>query len=199
MRSRRLTILVIAFLLSAAGVATAQDARPEVSGGYRYLHIGGSDGEDGTSAPRGWYVDVAYPITPMLSIVGDIGGHYKSESETFVEQGVTITGTAKASVHTFLFGVRLSRRDTPRVTPFGQVLFGAARAAASVETSADVGGVPFEFDFDESASEPALSIGGGVNVAAGSFVVRLQAEWLKILADDSGNAFRFGAGVVIPF
>lgn len=199
MRVRRLTMLVLGFLLSAAGAATAQDVRPEVSGGYRYLHIGGSDGEDGASVPKGWYVDVAYPITPMLSIVGDVGGHYKSESETFVEQGVTITGTAKASVHTFLFGVRLSGRDNPRVTPFGQVLFGAARATTSVEATANVGGVPFEVDFDESDSEAALSIGGGVNVGAGSFVVRLQAEWLKVLADDSGNAFRFGAGVVIPF
>lgn len=195
----RLTTLVTVFLLSAAGAASAQDPRPDVSGGYRYLHIGGSDDEDGTSVPKGWYLDVAYPITPMLSIVGDVGGHYKSESETFDEQGVTITGTAKASVHTFLAGVRLSGRDNPRVTPFGQVLFGVARASASVEASANVGGVPFEVDFDESSSEAALSIGGGANIAAGSFVVRLQAEWLKILADDSGNAFRFGAGLVIPF
>jgi hypothetical protein len=29
--------------------------------------------------------------------------------------------------------------------------------------------------------------------------VRVQAEWLKILADDSGNAFRLGIGLVIPF
>ena len=199
MRSRRLTILVSGFLLSTAGAAFAQDARPEVSGGYRYLYIAGTDDADGTSVARGWYVDVAYPVTPMLSVVGDVGGHYKSESETFTEQGVTITGTAKASVHSFLVGVRLSRRDNPRITPFGQVLFGAARAAASVESTADVGGVPFEFDFDESESEAALSVGGGANVGVRSFVVRLQAEWLKILADDSGNAFRFGAGVVIPF
>lgn len=199
MRSRRLTILVVGFLLTTAGAALAQDDRPEVSGGYRYLYVAGTEGADGTSVPKGWYVDVAYPITPMLSIVGDVGGHYKSESETFTEQGVTITGTAKASIHSFLFGVRLSRRDNPRVTPFGQVLFGAARAAASAEASADVGGVPFEFDFEESDTEAALSVGGGVNVGAGSFVLRFQAEWLKILEEDSGNAFRFGAGVVIPF
>ena len=83
MRSRRLTILVSGFLLSTAGAAFAQDARPEVSGGYRYLYVAGTEGADGTSVPKGWYVDVAYPITPMLSIVGDVGGHYKSESETF--------------------------------------------------------------------------------------------------------------------
>jgi hypothetical protein len=196
---RRLTILVTGLMLATAGAALAQDARRELSGGYRYLYIAGTDDADGTSVPAGWYVDVAYPITPMLSLVGDVGGHYKSESESFVEQGVTITGTAKVSVHSFLGGVRLSQRDNPRVTPFGQVLFGAARASASVEASANVGGVPFDLDFDESETEPALSIGGGANVSAGSFVIRVQGEWLKILADDSGNAFRFGAGVVIPF
>lgn len=195
---RRLATLVLGVLLLSTGTAVAQE-RPEVSGGWRYLYIAGSDGENGVNVPKGWYFDVAYPITPMLSIVGDVGGHYKSESDTFVEQGVTVTGTSKASVHTFLFGVRLSGRGNPRVTPFGQVLFGAARAAASVEGSANVGGVPFELDFDESDSEAALSLGGGANVTAGSFVIRLQAEWLKILADDSGNAFRFGAGVIIPF
>jgi hypothetical protein len=194
----RRTLLIIGIILAAVP-AYAQDTRPEVSGGYRYLYIGGSDDADGTSVPKGWYVDVAYPITPMLSIVGDVGGHYKSESETFSEGGVTITGTAKANVHTFLGGVRLSRRNNPRFTPFAQVLFGTGRAAASLEATVDVGGVPFDSSFDESDTEAALSVGGGVNVGAGSFVVRLQGEWLKILSDDSGNAFRFGAGVVIPF
>jgi hypothetical protein len=194
----RLTLLVIGAILAAAP-AHAQELRPEVSGGYRYLYIGGSDDADGTTVPLGWYLDVAYPLTPMLSLVGDVGGHYKSESETFSEEGVTITGTAKANVHTFLGGIRLSRRDNPGFTPFGQVLFGAGRAAASLEATVDVGGIPFDSSFDESDTEAALSVGGGVNVGAGSFVVRLQAEWLKILSEDSGNAFRLGAGVVIPF
>ena len=77
----RLTTLVTVFLLSAAGAASAQDPRPDVSGGYRYLHIGGSDDEDGTSVPKGWYLDVAYPITPMLSIVGDVGTVGRSQAE----------------------------------------------------------------------------------------------------------------------
>lgn len=195
---RRLATLVLAVLVLASGTATAQD-RPEFSAGWRYLYIAGSDGSDGTNVPKGWYVDVAVPLSGMLSIVGDVGGHYKSESETITEQGVTVTGTAKANVHTFMGGVRLSGRQNPDLTPFAQVLFGAARASASVEASANVGGVPFEFDFEESDTEAALSLGGGVNLRAGSIDVRLQADWLKILADDSGNAFRFGVGVVIPF
>ena len=199
---RRLATLVLGGLVLTSGPALAQD-RPEVSAGWRLLHLSGSDPEDisGTeddsvNVPKGWYFDVAVPITPMLSIVGDIGGNYKSESESFTEQGVTFTGDADVRVHTFLAGIRLRATENPRVSPFAQILFGAARATASVE--ANVGGVPL-IDFDESSTEAVLSLGAGINLMPGSFGVRVQAEWLKILEDDSGNAFRFGVGIVIPF
>ena len=199
---RRLATLVIAILVLTGGTAIAQD-RAEVSAGWRLLHISGSDtGEisgtedDGVNLPKGWYVDVAVPITPMFSIVGDVGGNYKSESVTFTEQGISFSGTAKVNVHTFLGGIRLRATENPRVTPFAQLLFGVARGSAGVE--ATVGGVPL-IDFDESGTDAAMSLGAGVNLTAGTIGVRLQAEWLKILEDDSGNAFRFGAGVVIPF
>ena len=199
---RRLATLVIGVRALTGGMAIAQD-RPEVSAGWRLLHISGSDtGEiagtedDGVNLPKGWYVDVAVPITPMFSIVGDVGGNYKSESVTFTEQGIAFSGTAKVNVHTFLGGVRLRATENPRVTPFAQLLFGVARGRASVE--ATVGGAPL-IDFDEAGTDAAMSLGAGVNLTAGSIGVRLQAEWLKILEDESGNAFRFGAGVVIPF
>ena len=199
---RRLAALVVGILALTGGTAIAQD-RPEISAGWRLLHISGSDAADisgsedeGVNLPKGWYVDVAVPITPMFSIVGDVGGNYKSESVSFTEQGISFSGTAKVSLHTFLGGIRLRATENPRVTPFAQLLFGAARGSATVEAA--VGGVPL-VDFDESGTDAALSLGAGVNLTAGSIGVRLQAEWLKILEDESGNAFRFGAGVVIPF
>ena len=208
MRSRRPGVLLLGFLIFSTGTALAQD-KPEVSAGWRDLYIAGSDDEvqgldvpdagDGMNIPKGWYFDVAVPFSPMLSIVGDIGGHYKSETAAESVQGVTVTGTAEAKVHTFMGGIRLRGGQNQRVSPFAQVLFGAARGSFDAEGSVSVGGTPFAFDFSESETEAALSLGGGVNLSAGSLGVRLQAEWLKILADDSGNAFRFGVGVVIPF
>ena len=198
MRSRRLSVLLLGFLLFGATTALAQD-KTEVSAGWRDLYISGSDGEDGTNIPKGWYLDVSVPLSPMFSIVGDVGGHYKSEATTQVVQGISVTGTADAKIHTFMGGVRLRGGQNPRVSPFAQVLFGAALASFDAEGSVTVGGIPQAFDFSESDTEAALSLGGGVNLSAGSLGVRLQAEWLKILADDSGNAFRFGVGVVIPF
>ena len=187
----------MAFLLAAATTGFAQER--EFSAGWRLLHINGTDGEDGLNMPLGWYMDVALPLTPMLSIVGDIGGNYKSEDETEVIQGISFTGSADADVHSFLGGIRLSARNNPRFVPFGQVLFGAARASVDIEATATVGGQTLTFDESESETEAAMTLGGGVNVSAGSLAVRVQAEWLKILADDSGNAFRFAVGVVIPF
>ncbi|MGH9237530.1 MAG: hypothetical protein ACRD3G_05770 [Vicinamibacterales bacterium] len=199
---RRLATLVLGALILTSGTALAQ-GRPEISAGWRLLHISGSDvvdgaetDDDGLNVPKGWYFDVAVPITPMLSIVGDIGGNYKSETESLTEQGITFTGSVTSSVHTFLGGIRLGATENPRVNPFAQILFGAARGAASVE--ATLSGVPL-IDFEESATEAAMSLGAGVNLNAGTFGVRIQAEWLKILEEDSGNAFRFAAGIVIPF
>jgi hypothetical protein len=196
---RRIATLVVGVLLVACGTALAQD-RAEVSVGWRHLYIAGSDGEAGANVPKGWYADIAVPFTGRFLAVAEAAGHYESETAPpDLVPGVNITGTADAKIHTFLGGVRVRGGASPRVSPFAQVLFGVARASASAEGNVTVGGTTVPFDFSESESEAALSVGGGVNVSAGSLGVRIQAEWLKILADDSGNAFRVGIGLVIPF
>lgn len=196
---RRLAAFVIGTLLLSSGTALAQD-NVEVSAGWRHLYIAGSDGEDGMNIPKGWYADIAVPFNGRFSVVAEAAGHYDSETAPpDLVPGVTITGTADARFHTFMGGVRVKGGANPRASPFAQVLFGVARASVSAEGSVSSGGLTVPFDFSESETEAALSIGGGVNVSAGSLGVRFQAEWLKILAEDSGNAFRFGIGVVIPF
>ena len=196
---RRVTLLVIGALFFTGGTAVAQE-KAEVTAGWRHLYIAGSDGEDGSNIPKGWYADIAVPFFGRFSAVAEAAGHYKSESAPpDLVPGVSITGTAEASVHTFMGGVRVRGGANPRIRPFAQFLFGVARATVSSEGSVTSGGVTVPFDFSESDSEAALSVGGGANLTAGSYVFRLQAEWLKILADDSGNAFRFGVGFVIPF
>ena len=196
---RRMTVLVLGVLLFTVGTAFAQD-KVEVSAGWRHLYIDESDGDDGTNIPKGWYADVSVPFNSRFSAVAEAAGHYTSEdAPPDLVPGVNITGTADASVHTFLGGVRVRGGANARVSPFAQVLVGVARASVSAEGSVSSGGLTVPFDFSESETEAALSIGGGLNLSAGSLRVRLQGEWLKILADESGNAFRFGIGVVIPF
>ena len=98
---RRVTALVIGSLLLVTGTALAQD-RGDISGGYRYLR------SEGESVSKGFYVDVTGHLTNVFSIVGEVGGSYKSESET----AFGITAEASGRIHTFAAGVKLS-------VPFG--------------------------------------------------------------------------------
>jgi outer membrane protein with beta-barrel domain len=195
----RVAVLLCASLFIAAGTSLAQGTRGEWSGGWRHLYVAGSDGEDGVNFPRGWYVDVALHLNEMFSVVGDVGGNYKSEDITEVFQGITVTGNADASVHTFMGGLRVRSSGNPAVVPYGQILFGGAHAGFDVEASSVVNGQTITVSDDDSETEAAMSIGGGVNLGTPYVAIRLHAEWLKILQEDSGNAFRFAVGVVVPF
>jgi len=198
-RLRHLAALMSAAVVVTAGTAFAQNARAEVSGGWRHLYIQAIEGEDGLHLPKGWYADVAVHMNDIVSIVGDVGGNYVTEDATETLYGITITGSAGVSLHTYLGGVRFRMSRNPRIVPFAQVLFGGVRASASIEATLTVDGESLPIDESESASNGGMTAGGGVNLAAGPVGVRLQAEYLKVFVDDGGNAFRFAVGVVVPF
>ena len=55
-------------------------------------------------------------------------------------------------------------------------------------------------DQSVSDSDFAFDADGGINVRlSDALAARLSAGYLRIGGGDGGNAFRFGAGVVIPF
>jgi hypothetical protein len=73
--------------------AFAQSApRAELSGGYQFLNFS-SDGEN-ESMGKGWFVDVAGNLSPMLGIVFQVGGNYKSFEEFVTVGGLTVSATA---------------------------------------------------------------------------------------------------------
>jgi len=184
-------------LFGFASTAAAQD-RPsfEASGGWSLLHTTEVD----ETLPVGWYGDIAANVTNTIAIVGQVTGNYKSINETTTDFGVPVTLTADLKLHTFMGGVRFSARQHPRVVPFGQVLFGLARLSASVEAGATAGGQTMTFNESESENELAIEAGGGVNIRLTERVgARLGASYVRFGGDDGGNAFRVGAGVVVPF
>ncbi len=178
----RLAVFVLATVLLAAGTASAQD-RGDVSGGYRFLR------SEGVNFGAGWYVDVAGHLTDVVSVVGDVGGTYKSLSETI--QGITIS--ADVQLHTFMGGARFrAAMLNRRIVPFGQVLFGAGNAT----TSASGGGI----SISESSTDGAMMFSGGVDVnGSGSLGVRVQAGVLRDFSDDASNIFQFSIGARIGF
>lgn len=180
---RRRAALVIAVLLMAGGTAFAQD-RGDISGGYRFMR------SEGVNVGKGWYADVSGHLTDMVSIVGDVGGSYKGESESFA--GVTIAADIK--IHTFTGGLKVrASAVSPSVVPFGQVLFGVATA----KTEASGGGI----SISESLTDPMLNLSGGVDVRGGAPVgLRAQVGWWRIFSEgEAFNAFHISIGATIGF
>jgi hypothetical protein len=204
MRSARPGVGALVAIMVVCGwtaVAEAQVRSGEFSAGWKLLHAMDVVLDADETIPVGWYADVAGRIAGPISIVGEVAGAYKSFSSRITELGVPVDVDADVDIHSFLGGVRISAFQNPRVVPFGQVLLGAARGSITVTGTATVGGRQFDVSESESSTDLAIDFGGGVNLAVGdNFAVRLNGSFTRIGgSDDGGNAFRFGAGVVVPF
>jgi hypothetical protein len=178
-----------AMFLMVAGFArpaAAQDGpKVELSGGYNWLTAKPSDEDEWTKFPAGWYFDVAGNVNNSVGIVGQITGNYK----TFDDEDVD---NFKVKLHTFMAGVRGS--SAGRVRGFGQFLVGAAKLKGSVP------------GFSVSETDPAIQLGGGVNVMGSSNIgFRAGVDYLRVFTKEEGdvigskgtNGFRFNVGVVI--
>jgi len=183
---RRLAVLVIGALLLTSGTVFAQD-KGDISGGYRYLHAGGDESE---SFPKGWYFDVTGHLTDMVSIVGDVGGTYKSES--FTEGGLSFEGNLK--IHTFQGGVKF-RVPTmnPNVVPFAQVLGGGVKSSFKFTAGS--------LSESDSSTDGILTISGGVDVSGMAKIgVRVQAGYFRVFEEGEGtNGFQFSIGAKVGF
>ena len=183
---RRLSLLVIGVLLISGGTALAQD-KGDVSGGYRVLRAFGDEAE---TFGKGWYFDVTGHVTDMVSIVGDVGGSYKSES--FTEAGTTFEGNLK--IHTFQGGVKF-RVPTmnPNIVPFAQVLGGGVRSSFKFTAGS--------FSESDSATDGLLTLSGGVDVSGMAKVgVRVQAGYFRVFEEGDGtNGFQFSIGAKVGF
>src|SRR5262245_47948000 len=101
--------------LRVGGLARLVPGQPkaEVPVGYNYLQAKSSGDDEWTKFPAGWYADVSGNVTPMVSIVGQVTGNYK----TFEDEG-----DFKLKLHTFMVGVRGS--SAGNVSGYGQFLVG---------------------------------------------------------------------------
>lgn len=200
-RNSSLCLGVCLVLLGLALPAAAQTMpKAEVSGGYQLLNL--SSGGDSESFPKGWYVDVAGNLNRHIGVVVEVGGNYKSMTESVTVGGVSATATADIKLHEFMGGVRVSSRTNPTVVPFAQVLAGGMNGSVSVAGSSSIGGTTlFSASSAESETNFALQVGGGANIRLTDKVgVRVGADYLRIFVEGEGtNVFRFGVGINVPF
>jgi opacity protein-like surface antigen len=199
---------VLGLFLAALNVATPVSAqtspRTEISGGYQFLTFSvdedtALDGVDNDqSLPKGWYVDVAGNLNPMIGIVFQVGGNYKTFEESIAIGGGSFTASADLKVHEFLGGARFNVRKNPKLVPYGQFLVGAINGSIELATTSTIPGLP-SFSQEESTTNFALEVGGGVNFGVAENVgIRFGVDYLRVFAEDAGsNVFRFHTGIVI--
>ena len=191
----------------AVPVTAQETPRPEVSAGYQLerfsqqgrFHDAIRFGRgDAITPTTGWYFDAAINVTQMIGIVAEFGGAYTSESRT---QG-RVDGQVNIQFHQFMTGVRVNRRRSPKIMPFGQLLVGAVRskfrATGSELNESDPSRPLLSYD-SEANTDFAVQAGGGVNVAVASNVgVRLGGDYLRLFAaNEATHVFRFTAGIVL--
>jgi opacity protein-like surface antigen len=167
----RNSLIVGALMLVAAGTASAQGTASKVDFfvGYQYQHL-----NPGGRGCQGFDVNLAYNVTDWIGGVGDFG-YCK---ETGLPSGIG------GHDFNYLFGPRVTYRNTSRLQPFGQLLIGGQHEA--------VGG--------GSANTFALTLGGGVDYKYNDrFSIRvIQAEYLHFFETGSNNA-RIQAGLLYTF
>jgi opacity protein-like surface antigen len=197
-RSARVLVFCLA-VIGAAVPGSAQTApKAEVSGGYQFLNFS-AEGQS-ESLGKGWYFDVAGNLTPVLGVVFQVGGNYKTFEESISLGGITATATADLKVHEFLGGVRLNARSNPAIVPFAQVLVGGISGSVEVSSSTTIpGSAPISFTEEDSGTDFGLEIGGGANIGLTDAVaLRVGADYLRVFAEEGGaNLFRVAVGIVI--
>src|SRR5712664_4112835 len=116
----KLAVVVVAFKKIFGVSAHAQDTpKFDVFAGYSYVRQNPSTSGVSSFSLNGGSASVAYNANSWLSGVADFGGYHSGN--------ILNTGTS-GTLSTYLFGPRVSVRHFGRVTPFGEVLFGVARA-----------------------------------------------------------------------
>jgi opacity protein-like surface antigen len=184
----KLVVSLLALISIASMPLRAQEeqSKVDVFVGYSYMQVNpGVSGVDNFHL-NGGSASVAYHANSWLSGVADFGGY---------TNGNILNSGVSGTISTYLFGPRVSYRHFGRVTPFGQVLFGVARADASA------------FGTSGSQTGFAMTAGGGVDYQLMRHLALrpVQAEYLLTRFDNgisetqNQNNLRISAGVVFRF
>jgi opacity protein-like surface antigen len=214
MKIRSAIVLGVALLLGS--VAHAQDyPKIETSPGFMYIRMSPNltnafvvngqtvTGSKGINCAGGGGT-IQYNVSSLVGIGADLGG-CKIFSNAY-GLGNTIDG----NMFTYLFGPRLTFRNSSRFEPFAELNFGGTRISLSCQSSAAncltaAGGGTY------SKNAFALTVGGGFQIKVNKKVsIRLvQAEYLYTrfgnncaLAvcnnnNNNQNSFRLKSGIVL--
>lgn len=184
----KVAVCLLAFLSLCGASVYAQDVpKFDVFAGYSYVRENPATSGIDSFSVNGGSASVAYNATHWLSAVADFGGYHTNNI-----LGTGVDGT----LSTYLFGPRVSLHRDSRITPFGEVLFGAAHIGGHNGLA-----------FSSSNNSFALTVGGGVDFKVSHrFSVRpVQVDYLLTRFNELGlgaenqNNLRVSTGVVFHF
>jgi len=183
----KLVVSLLAVLSFFGATARAQETpKVDVFAGYSYLQVNPGIARVDSFHMHGGSASVAYNAKSWLSGVADFGGYNYG----------TIPATRNSgTLSTYLFGPRVSYRHFGKITPFGELLFGAAHANRFVYGTA------------QAQNAFAMTAGGGVdyNLFKHIAIRPIQADYLltrfrvATLPKRTENNVRLSTGFVIRF
>lgn len=185
----KVALIGIALFLFA-GLASAQVPSGNVFFGYSYENTNWAGFNHGLGRPnlQGWEASLEGKVLPWIGIVGDVAGHYGSQS--FVEPtpegptAVNVTGHEQE----YLIGPRLSV-PVGKWTPFGEIMIGFAH----IHTGGTLPG-PSNTSF-------ATAVGGGIDYRVfRPIALRAEGDYLRTsFFSTSQNNLRLSLGIVVRF
>jgi opacity protein-like surface antigen len=197
----RKSVIVAALLLMAAGTVAAQDfPKVETSPAFMYIRtapVGGGTQDFNCAGGGGTF---AYNLSSMLGIAADMDACKIFSLSNAYGIGTQVSG----SQFTYLFGPRLTLRNSSKFTPFFEASFGGDHLSLKCNSNSTCAGATF------SANAFAMAVGGGFDIKLTSKISLrpVQAEyWYTRFGNDCSfeecngnnnqNSFRLKSGIVI--
>jgi opacity protein-like surface antigen len=170
MKTIKTVLAVLAFGLLAA---SSYAQRVDVSAGYAFLHLNGSDGGSGVNL-NGFDASLGVHANSIFGVAADFAVVHGSPS------GVSTTGES------YTFGPRITVPHIPKVKPFVEGLFGGSHLSASF-SGASGSTNPFAFGF-----------GGGVDFSVAPHIAfRPQYDYFGFRANgETQNSSRLALSLV---
>ena len=119
------SIVSLLALVTVFGLSTKAQELPKIDASVSYSYFRANPATSGSNSfnLNGGSASAAYNFRDWFSGVADFGGY---------QVGKINNVNVDNHVLTYMFGPRFTYRKSRRITPFGQVLFGAARAGSGV-------------------------------------------------------------------
>jgi opacity protein-like surface antigen len=200
----RKSFVLVGLLLLTAGAALAQNDFPKVETAPAFMYIRTVPPGNAQSVNcAGGGGTIAYNLTSMFGLAADLGG---CKVFGFLPSSSPLSNKITGNEFTYLFGPRITLRNSSPFRPFFELNFGGARISLSCNNNTACSGTSF------AKSAFAMTVGGGFDMKLSKkFSLRpVQAEYLYTRFGNScpftictnnnnQNSFRLKSGIVVAW